>query len=195
MRARSRARHGRAEARAQPHVANDPATDDPTASERWRGVWFRYASRVARRPAARESRRERDGAIPRQFVESALLALRFEALIRTAESPERYARRLAWRLADGRATEQRLLRPLPRKGSAGLPRDDVEAAQAEARLAAPAAARAGAAPTSSPRLAPPEQATPPPALIGGSPVESPDGALVGGGRDSPCGGHGSACTN
>jgi hypothetical protein len=124
----------------------DPLPEDqahPEAlcdSDRWAGVVFRVAPDLRRRGARGAPR------APMRFLSARSLAFRFEALIRVAESPQPYARRLARRLrvaAERRELAARLLRPPPRSGPPnGSPPwvELVEKALAEARraLAAPA---------------------------------------------------------
>ena len=110
---------------------NAPSTDDEAeaSSERWAGVTFRVVPPTWRAPGPHAR------TAPARFVWTRLLALRFEALIRVAEAPERYARRLARRLHAAPALGIRVLRPLALTASEGFPRDDVAHAQAHAHLA------------------------------------------------------------
>jgi hypothetical protein len=113
-----------------------PGGDAILESERWAGVWF---TGVPRRPSADGQGSGRadakapvsTGGAPR-LAWTAPVARRFEALIRVAEAPERYARRIARRLAIDKQAARRILRPPPRGGPAALERDAAVRAQDQA---------------------------------------------------------------
>jgi hypothetical protein len=136
-----RVRRGRSAALAPATTVVESASDDLLAlfvvravdddSSAWRGVAFRHLPPVARRADRRCSACAR----PSRFVETLGCARRFEALIRVAEAPERYARRLARRLVARPDAAGRVLTPLKANGPAWLPRAAVRAAQDAARTA------------------------------------------------------------
>jgi hypothetical protein len=114
--------------------AGDPSTDDGAAdpSERWAGVAFRLAP-----PASRASL-GRDRWPPAPLIRTAPLAVRFEALIRVAEAPGRYVRRMSRRLHAAPSLARlaaRILRWPGTRDDEGPPRDDIARAQAHAWLA------------------------------------------------------------
>jgi hypothetical protein len=116
--------------------APDPAAEAPDAemtdSERWAGVAFR----VLPAPSAPSGPR----APLQRFVGGRSLAYRFEALIRVAEAPEAYARRLARRLYASPALVARVLEPPGRRsGERAPPWGDLRE-EARARALAAAAA-------------------------------------------------------
>jgi hypothetical protein len=115
----------------RPFLHDDPLTDevDEPGSERWAGVAFRL---VPPRPGApSDAARGR----PAGCVLTRPLAFRLEALIRVAEAPERYARRLARRLARAPGLAGRMLRRPARAGCPEFPDDDVGRAQGWAWMA------------------------------------------------------------
>jgi hypothetical protein len=105
-----------------------PETDESQDSQRWTGVSFPALPRPPR------PRTRTDGGTHRTVVWTEGLARRFEAVIRVAENPEAYARRLARRLRAEPAAAPRLLRA-PGLRERWLPRETLEAAQAEGRRA------------------------------------------------------------
>jgi hypothetical protein len=125
----------------KPASAPDPQTDEPSpnppdappGSERWAGVSFRIAPEAPRMGEGRFGRAKRR---PRGCLPARALAFRLEALIRVAESPERFARRLARRLGGESALAARILRPLRRRRDRPPPHDDlIEEARSLARVA------------------------------------------------------------
>jgi hypothetical protein len=122
---------GRAPIRRRPRPAaavDDPSADD-VSSERWAGVAFRALSSSG--SGSRGTSRE-----PRRFIATAPLALRFEALLRVAEAPEPFARRLARRLRAAPALASRLLRPPPPTDHRSVPGEEVKEVLAAAAPAA-----------------------------------------------------------
>lgn len=110
-------------------------------SERWTGVWFAGVPRAScehgegrGRTVADEAAPGLTGGAPR-LAWTAPLARRFEALIRVAEAPERYAGRIARRLLKDMNDAWRILRPPPEAGPAVHEREAVARAQAQAWLA------------------------------------------------------------
>jgi hypothetical protein len=129
-----------------PSPARRTQPEQPEDSERWTGVAFRFAPRDL--PPER-SRRSATGAL-RDFavrggVDARPLARRFEALIRVAERPEHYARRLARRFAGRPEDLPRLLRrpPLDRRAAPGDLIDEAEALAWVALRIEPAAPDSG----------------------------------------------------
>ncbi len=110
--------------------AERASSEDIPPSERWAGVAFRCAPRA---PQARVARRASE-ARSFYFTRALALAHRFEALIRVAERPEAYARRLARRLDARPALRARMLRA-PRLAPGHAPPSDVKAALDVARRA------------------------------------------------------------
>jgi hypothetical protein len=125
-----RARPPAGAARPEPPHEDAPDTETP-GSERWAGVVFRALPPKGGRPGR--------PAPARRFVSCRTLARRFEALIRVAEAPEAYARRLARRLYGSPALAARVLGPPPARGGRPPPWGDLpEAARTHAVAAAAA---------------------------------------------------------
>jgi hypothetical protein len=122
---------------------HDPSTDEWTddavatdasllESERWAGVSFAGSPPTPRSGRARgESGTPGSASAPR-FAWTLPLAHRLEALIRVAEAPERYARRVARRLAADPVAARRMLRPPPSEARSGPLREEVLAARTDA---------------------------------------------------------------
>jgi hypothetical protein len=101
---------------------NDPPTDEGPSSETWAGVAFRVL------PCAAVARAKPETRPPARFLRAAPLAFRFEALIRVAEAPGRYARRLARRLRAAPDLARHVLRPPPPWDGRAVAPDEVGAA-------------------------------------------------------------------
>ncbi|NIR60744.1 MAG: hypothetical protein GWO02_15175 [Gammaproteobacteria bacterium] len=120
---------------------NEPWTDgaaavDRPGSERWAGVAFRASPRSRGARGMRAS----TGA-PRGLLFTRPLAYRLEALIRVAEAPQPYARRLARRLRAEPGLAARVLRAPPAGACAPPCADLVEQALFRARQAGAVFAR------------------------------------------------------
>ncbi len=110
--------------RSRPETDEFQDSEDSEDSGRWRGVVFAALPRPARSRARGE-----DAGRGRSFVWSRSLARRLEAVIRVAENPEAYARRLARRLhATPAAVGRRLLAERSQRRP-GLPQQAIEAAR------------------------------------------------------------------
>jgi hypothetical protein len=96
-------------------------------SEQWAGVVFRCALPEPRGSAGRP-RRE-----PFRFVATRGLAYRFEALVRVAEEPLRYAQRLARKLSATPGLASRVLREPRWPGGRTLFEEDIRLALVQAR--------------------------------------------------------------
>jgi hypothetical protein len=107
-----------------------PPSAEPPGSELWAGVVFHAAPRRRGGPRGPETP-------PRRFLPARALAYRFEALIRVAETPEPFARRLARRLWAEPALAADVLRGPDGEGGPPPWDDLIGAARAQARAAAP----------------------------------------------------------